>query len=99
MNRTAPTILLLAFALMLPQTGLAQECEPSTSTTDETQTVITAETPAGTFYVATDHCQPECIFSVWVFQESNGIDGLQRNDEVRDDTCGGQIEADVFPLF
>jgi hypothetical protein len=30
-----------------------------------------------------------CFFSIWVYQESNGIDGLQRGDEVVDNTCGG----------
>ncbi len=31
---------------------------------------------------------------IWVYEESNGIAGLQRGDEVVDDTCHGLIDAD-----
>lgn len=34
--------------------------------------------------------------TMWIYQESNGIAGLQRSDEVHDDTCGGMIEADTI---
>lgn len=37
-----------------------------------------------------------CLFSIWIYYESNGIDGLQRGDSVVDDTCHGMIEADHF---
>jgi hypothetical protein len=40
-------------------------------------------------------CQPQCIFSIWPYLESNEIAGLQRADEVRDDTCG-VIEGDTI---
>lgn len=34
------------------------------------------------------------LFSVWYYQESNGIEGPQRADEVCDDTHSGTIECD-----
>lgn len=40
-----------------------------------------------------------CIFSVWIYQESNGVDGLQRIDEVKDDSCGGEYEGDSLAFF
>lgn len=30
-----------------------------------------------------------------IYEESNGIDGLQRQDEVVDDTCGGVFPGDT----
>lgn len=38
------------------------------------------------------------ILSLWVYQESNGAPGLQRDDEVVDDTCGGAFPGDT-PVF
>lgn len=35
-----------------------------------------------------------CLFSVWYYEESNDIPGLQRGDEVVDDTCHGMIQSD-----
>lgn len=52
----------------------------------------------GRFYVDNDLCQPGCMFSIWVYQESNGIEGLQRGDPVRNDTCHGTIRADSIVL-
>lgn len=68
-------------------------------------------------YIESDSCQrlpedlvaedPEgCTFSIWAYEETNGIDGLQRNDPGMDDdlttpvddTCGGAIESDRFHL-
>lgn len=34
--------------------------------------------------------------TMWIYQESNDLAGLQRGDEVHDDTCGGMIEADTI---
>ena len=36
----------------------------------------------------------EYPLSLWVYEESNGIDGLQRADEMVDDTCHGSIAGD-----
>ncbi len=32
----------------------------------------------------------------YVYQEANGIEGLQRDDVAADDTCGGDIQPDAF---
>lgn len=37
-----------------------------------------------------------CLFSIWIYYESNGIDGLQRHDAQVDDTCHGMIQGDHF---
>lgn len=47
-------------------------------------------------YVELDQCQPTCLISLWIYQESNGIPGLQRADAIRDDTCGGILQPDVL---
>lgn len=31
------------------------------------------------------------LFSVWIYEESNGIDALQRADGARDTTCAGHL--------
>jgi hypothetical protein len=38
------------------------------------------------------------MWSTWVYEESNGIDGLQRGDEIVDDTCHGMIASDTIVL-
>lgn len=52
----------------------------------------TVSTPAGTYYVVNDLCQIDgsCLFSVWVYEESNGHPGLQRGDEI----CSDQGSCD-----
>jgi hypothetical protein len=55
---------------------------------------------AGGHYVFTD-CwtyDPECNLSFWIYEESNGIPGLQREDETHDDTCHGIIPGDRIVL-
>lgn len=46
------------------------------------------------FYLDRDDCEPECIFSIWFYEESNGIFWLQRDDDLVDNTCNGMIEPD-----
>lgn len=89
------TLLALAtLALFLP--AGAEECVPTTSEPE----IDTGETGFGRYYVDNDVCQFDgCAFSVWVYQESNGIDGLQRNDEMKDDTCGGMIDSDTLASY
>lgn len=48
--------------------------------------VDTGETPVGRYYVDNEFCQPDCLFSIWVYQESNGEEGLQPHDEFEE--CG-----------
>lgn len=78
-----PAILFLALAVLtIP--AAAEGCVPTTSRPE----VDTGPTPAGRFYVDNDPCHL-CLLSIWIYQESNGMDGLQRWDNVWDDTCGG----------
>lgn len=62
------------------------------------ETTLTLETPTGTFYVINEMCQPECLFSLWIFMESNGEPGLQRcGDFPGDDrSCCEGIESDTI---
>ncbi len=55
---------------------------------DDCWTTSDPEVAAGGFYVDNDNCQPECLFSIWVYQESNEIEGLQRGDEFHSDITG-----------
>jgi hypothetical protein len=48
----------------------------------------------GDFYVDKDLCMDEvCFAAVWVYEEANGIGGLQRRDSVTDTTCGFTPDA------
>lgn len=88
----SPSRLLAIFALLaLAAPSGAQACQPTTSP---------AHVEAGGYYVFHDDslCPGPCPFVVWIYQESNGHPGLQRNDDARDDTCGGQIESDTLLL-
>lgn len=89
MNKFFTTLLTLA-ALSIAVPAFADGCELTTSN---------PEVAAGGFYVDNDLCQVDgtCIFSIWIYQETNGIDGLQRNDDVHDDTCDGAAgESDLI---
>lgn len=52
------------------------------------------------FYVDNSLCQPDCAVAIVVYQESNGIDGLQRRDSIVDDTfeCEPSCEPDTLLL-
>ena len=86
MNKFFTTLLTLA-ALAVAMPAGADHCV--------TYSTSSPEVDAGGYYVDNDVCQPGCIFSIWIYQESNGISGLQRGDSVVDDTCHGMIESDV----
>ena len=89
-----PTLVLAALlATALVSSGTADHCEGWNGHQPE---VDTGPTPAGRYYVDNDLCQPECLLSVWVYEESNNMEGLQRGDEVVDDTCHGMIASDTI---
>ena len=92
MNKFFTTLVALATlaTLAIAAPVSAQECTPTTSSPE----VDTGETGAGRYYADNDVVIGG--FSFWIYQESNGIDGLQRGDEVFDDTCGGAIESDTI---
>jgi uncharacterized membrane protein len=74
-------------ALALPASATVVGC--SYSTTD-------AELDAAGYYVSLD--KGGDLGGIWIYEESNGIGGLQRGDEVVDDTGDGCIEADGLVL-
>ena len=83
-------LLAAGFVLAFVVPVAADHCEGWNGPVPEAQ----LETPAGLFYVDNDLCQPECAFSVWVYEESNGMPGLQRDDAVVSSTCHGMIAGD-----
>jgi hypothetical protein len=66
--------LVVLSALLLVGTAAASppECDPE----------LTLETPAGTYYVDNDLCQPGCMFSLWIYQETDGEPGCDGSDRV-----------------
>lgn len=101
-----PTRVLAAalFAASLSVTASATDCETWRSSDPEVVTPPTGvslvgtygdgEGGDGTYYVDNDICNIGCTFSVWIYEETNAIAGLQRGDEFVDDTCHGSIESD-----
>jgi hypothetical protein len=86
--RSSALSLLVALAFALP--AGAGHCEAYSTTQPDVDV-------AGVYYVdedCLDGCSVEILFSIWIYEESNGIPGLQRGDEHTDDTCHGMIEAD-----
>jgi hypothetical protein len=90
MNKFFTTLLTLA-ALSLAIPANADHCTDF-NTADP-------EVDAGTHYVDYDcpTVDDDCI-SVWIYEESNFIPGLQREDTVQDDTCHGMIAGDTVIL-
>ena len=85
MNKFLMTLLTLsALAVAVPVS--AATCATTTSNPEVHQ---------GALYVDNDLCQPGCVLSIWIYEESNSIPGLQRQDSGRDDTCGGKIDPDA----
>lgn len=70
----------------------------STTTTDiEARTIVIEfdDLLNDGLYFYYDACQPDCLgFSFGFYDEVNGIPGLQREDELVDDTCHGLVRAD-----
>lgn len=64
---------------------LGDETTGAGASTDDGASILAA---AG-FYVVNDGLPTdEFLFSIWIYQESNGVSGLQRGDEVCDETNG-----------
>jgi hypothetical protein len=89
-------VLLLFITLLALVTGAAGAtgCVPTTST---------PFAEASGFYVAGNpitliFCDVTCLIDVWIYEESNDITGLQRQDEIHDDTCNGAIAGDTIRM-
>lgn len=96
--KTYPLALLLLVAAVPP--GLAEHCE-SYSTSEPEVTTPSDPTTLGvvpTYYHDQDICWSSgtCVSSYWIYEESNGLPGLQREDEIVDDTCHGMIPGDTI---
>lgn len=90
-------VLLLALVvLILGRTADAHHC--STWTTREAEQDLNPTGVGPRYYIDHDDCDSRCMMSMWVYEESNGVDGLQRGDEVEDDTCHGMIAPDTLIL-
>jgi hypothetical protein len=78
-------------ALLLPAFATASGCS-----NDEPYTIGVVQPEAG-FYVVNDRCQLDgCGWSVWIYQETNGIPGLQRDDTFKPANGGCQADTVVF---
>lgn len=87
--------LLLSVILGVAATGAAHHCEAPSATPADVSTENHLGLPV--YYIDEDFiCQLECWGSVWVYQESNGVAGLQRADENANDTCHGMIQGDTL---
>jgi hypothetical protein len=87
MNKTYPVLLGLAVLAMLVPAHADEICY---TTSASTATIPDAASNlGGDIYVDNDFCQTDpvnpCDLSVWIYQESNGIPGQQRGDEVVND--------------
>lgn len=93
-----PSAFALTLVLLLYPVEASHCTTYSTSETDIGAGVIVIEIPSPASgisdYMAVDLCQPDCVFSISLYAETNGLPGLQRNDVERDDTCHGAVPAD-----
>jgi hypothetical protein len=100
MNKMYTVILTIAaIALMVPSNAIAT-CDMALATPELTVPDASGQA-GGDVYVDNDFCQLDgCSFSLWVYQETNGVAGLQRGDEVENDvdTCtdGTVADTDIF---
>lgn len=102
----------LAFALALAVPAAAEGCVPTTSDADVILVTPAGKLYwddilscseywmescwVGACLPTTDVCYGSALMYSWIYQESNGIYGLQRSDDMVDDTCGGLIPADTI---
>lgn len=89
---------LLAFVLVVALAASAGADHCAGYSTSQPEVDSTA-TPAGRHYVDHTFCQMENCGpggAFWVYEESNGLPGLQRGDEFHDDTCHATIQQDTL---
>lgn len=91
------TLLALFLAVLVTASaGHPPACEPSTKpvilgTDHQVITIPGSAAGQDDYYVYNESCQLDgqraCLFSVWVFRESNGIPGLQQERDVFEPPC------------
>lgn len=88
----------LATLLVLAMTAAVADAEGTCNSYEADEEVDTGETPGGRYYVDANPCDPgTCLYDVWIYQESNGEDGLQRGDDVCwDGGCCGETDTIIF---
>lgn len=91
--RNTPLVLsgfALALVIAIPQSALAQ-CTVTQSTPFYKTTILSQ-----TYYLVVLGCDSGiCPFAEYLYEETNNIEGLQRHDGLRDDTCGNSALADL----
>jgi len=94
--------LLLGLALLTP--SAAEGCVPTTSEADVAaggfyvDDITSCSSPHwchGACIPGGGSCVHSALWFAFVYEESNGIAGLQRYDGLVDDTCRGQIQGDT----
>lgn len=95
------TILLILALVAIAIPVNADHCATYSTYGAQYDTKIVSQALGTDRYYGADDCFPlvYCqlvLMSFWVYQESNGIDGLQRGDEVVDNTCHGLLPADTI---
>jgi len=98
MNKTYTALVALAaFALLVPA-----QAEELCYTTSSPELTIPGDAIGGDIYVDNDLCEPvvgdgTCTAAIWIYQETNGIAGLQRGDENVNDVinCTDGTTADL----
>jgi len=111
MNKFFTALTTLVFVSLAMPVG-AEECVPVTENPevdtdrDAPGAVDAAQSVEGglvltpghhQYYVDNDFCQLEnCGFSIWIYEESNGVAGLQRNDQFSGDRTCGLYDGDTI---
>lgn len=91
MTRIGSTLSVLCVLVLAALPAQAEECVPGRSEAPS------FEHDGKTYYAVIDPSLcPGCPTGVHVilYEESNDIDGLQRHDARRDDTCGLKVDPD-----
>lgn len=86
---------MMSFRLVLVALAAAALLPLSAADHCATYTTAQPEVALENHYVDLDACQTGCGPSLRIYEESNGIGGLQRGDDVQDDTCHGMISPDA----
>lgn len=102
MKTLIPSALMLAALTFAPAT-VSAACWSTSSPEYDTgvATGISLTGGNGRYYADNDVCQAfwggvgdQCLASTWVYEESNGLPGLQRDDDIVSDVRGCGVRGD-----